>query len=168
MGELKKGLEGVYAAASSLCFINGKKGILRYRGYSIEELARFSCFEEVTFLLWYEKLPTKEELEKFKQALVKQRMIPPKLIAWMRTLSKKTHAMMILRTAVSMLAEDAPLSHVNKETALHQATQITAQIPVIVATWNRIQQGKNVVYPHPHLDHAANFLYMMQKHVMLL
>src|SRR3954463_13272158 len=110
-----KGLEGVVAAQSSVCYIDGDRGVLAYRGIDIHELADKSSFEEVCYLLWFSKLPTKAELEKFRQQLAAERKLDPAVIEIMRRLPKQGAPMEVLRTAVSALsfydADDAAMDH---------------------------------------------------------
>jgi citrate synthase len=157
-----KGLEGVVAAQSSICYIDGDRGVLAYRGIDIHELADKSSFEEVCYLLWFSKLPTKAELEKFRQQLAAERRLDPAVIEIMRRLPKQGAHMEVLRTAVSALSfydpDDAAMDH---DANVRKAIRITAQIAMIVAGLDRIRKGKDLVEPDKSLSHAANFLWQL-------
>ena len=158
------GLEDVVVSTSDICFIDGREGRLVYRGFDVDDLAAQSNFEEVVYLLWHGSLPTKKELDTFSKALsaTANRKLPPKLIALLRTLPKKTTPMEVLRTGVSALsAFDPDAADNSREATLRKAIRLTAQIPTLVAAWERIRRGKPVVAPNPKLSLAANFLYMM-------
>src|SRR5205823_13511740 len=99
-----KGLEGVVAATSSICYIDGDRGILAYRGYDIHDLADFSTFEETCYLLWYGKLPSRDELKKFRTRLAGERKLDPAIIKWMKEIPKTATPMEVLRTMVSALS----------------------------------------------------------------
>src|SRR5205823_4956833 len=99
-----KGLEGVVAASSSICYIDGDRGILAYRGYDIHDLADFSTFEETCYLLWYGKLPSRDELKKFRTRLAGERKLDPAIIKWMKEIPKTATPMEVLRTMVSALS----------------------------------------------------------------
>jgi citrate synthase len=157
-----KGLEGIIAAQSSICFIDGEKGILSYRGYDINELAPNASFEEVVFLLWEGHLPTKPQLEEFMRKLAANRELPPAAMKVLREVSDSMGPMDALRTTVSALAagrDDADKYTV--EADKQKAIETTAQVATIVAYYHRLRMGKAVVHPDPKLGHAANFLYML-------
>jgi citrate synthase len=158
----KGGLEDVVVSTSDICFIDGHEGRLVYRGFDVDDLAGQSNFEEVVYLLWHGGLPTKKELDAFVKALSANRKLPPKLIALLRTLPKKTTPMEVLRTGVSALSAFDPDSGDNsRDATLRKAIRLTAQMPTLVAAWERLRRGKAVVAPNPKLSLAANFLYMM-------
>lgn len=157
-----KGLQDVVANESSICFIDGAKGILSYRGIDIHELAGRSTFEETTYLLWKGKLPTAAELSAFTQQLAAARKLPPAVVEFLRTLPKDASPMEVLRTAVSLLSiydPDARLT--THEANLRKSFELTAQIAMLIATFDRIRKGKNIVEADPSLSHAANFLWML-------
>src|SRR5499425_653807 len=161
---LKAGLEDVVVSPSEVCFIDGRKGRLIYRGYDVDDLVAHSTFEEVTYLLWYGRLPSRKELDAHLKALAatSTRKLPPKLIAMLKMFPKKTTPMEILRTGVSALsAFDPDAGDNSREATLHKATRLTAQMPTLVAAWERIRRGKPLVAPNPKLNLAANFLYML-------
>jgi citrate synthase len=159
---MSKGLEGVVAAQTAISFIDGLNGRLFYRGIEINELAERSSFEETTALLWYGKLPTREQLDRFKEKFVANRQIPNEVIAVLLTLPKKTGPMEVLRTAVSTLSTYDPEDLDNSlEANVHKSIRLTASLPTIVAAWDRIRNGKWPITPSAQLSHAANFLYML-------
>src|SRR5258707_2266348 len=101
---LGKGLEGIVATNSSICYIDGDEGILAYRGIDIHELADHSSFEEVCYLLWFGRLPKKDELQQFKKRLAESRKLNPAVIDMMRNFPKSATPMEVLRTTVSSLS----------------------------------------------------------------
>src|SRR6185436_17523116 len=159
---MKAGLEDVIAGESSICFIDGLKGILAYRGYSIHELATNSTFEETCFLLWFGRLPKPAELEDLSKKLSSSRPIPPQVIDAMKTMPKKALPMEVLRTAVSMLSMyDSEAEDMSPEANLRKAIRLTAQTATIVTAFHRIRSGQEPVPPRTDLSHAANFAYML-------
>src|SRR5499426_222933 len=160
----KAGLEDVVVSTSDICFIDGREGRLIYRGYDVDDLAAQSNFEEVVYLLWYGSLPTKKEYDAFYKTLsaTATRKLPPKLLALLRTLPKKTTPMEVLRTGVSALSAFDPDDPDNsREATLRKCVRLTAQMPTLVAAWERMRRGKSPVAPNPKLGLSANFLYMM-------
>jgi citrate synthase len=158
----KAGLEDVVVSTSEICFIDGREGRLLYRGFDVDELVEKSTFEEVIFLLWQGHLPSKKELADHVKALATGRKIPPKVLAMLRLLPKKTPPMEVLRTGVSALSSFDPDDNDNShEASVRKAIRLTAQMPTLVAAWERIRHGKTPVSPNPKLSLAANFLYMM-------
>src|ERR1700752_5270964 len=160
----KAGLEDVVVSTSDICFIDGREGRLLYRGYDVDDLAAHSTFEEVAYLLWYGALPTKKEFDAFNKALSSSanRKLPPKLLALLRTLPKKTTPMEVLRTGVSALSSWDPDANDNsREATLRKCVRLTAQMPTLVAAWERMRRGKSPIAPNPKLSLSANFLYMM-------
>jgi citrate synthase len=157
-----KGLEGVVAAVSGICFIDGDRGVLAYRGIDIHELADKSTFEETCYLLWFGKLPSRAELNEFKRTLAEERKLDASIINLLRQIPRHALPMDVLRTAVSALAFYDPEEKVNTpEANLHKSYRLTAQIAMIVAAYDRIRKGKNMVEPDRNLSHAGNFLYML-------
>jgi len=158
----KAGLEDVVVSTSEVCFIDGREGRLLYRGYDVDDLVAHSTFEEVVFLLWHGHLPSRKELADQNKALAASRKLPPKLLAILRQFPKKTTPMEILRTGVSALsAFDPDAADNSREASVRKAIRLTAQMPTLVAAWERIRKGKPPVAPNPKLTLAANFLYMM-------
>ena len=157
-----KGLEGVIAAVSSICFIDGDRGILAYRGIDIHELADNSTFEETCYLLWFGKLPNRAELREFTRALADERKLDPAIINLLRQAPRHALPMDVLRTAVSALSFYDPEENVNTpEANLHKSLRLTSQIAMIVADYDRIRKGRPVAEPDRSLSHAANFLLML-------
>ena len=154
-----KGLEGVVATNSSICYIDGDRGILAYRGIDIHELADNSTFEETCYLLWFGRLPKRDELKDLQQKLAGERKLDPAIIDFLRRAPKTALPMDVLRTAVSALsfydAEDRKNDH---EANVHKAIRLTSEIAMIVAAYDRIRKGKNVVEPDKSLSHSASFL----------
>ena len=160
---MKAGLEDVVVSTTEICFIDGHKGRLVYRGYDVDDLVAHASFEEVVFLLFHGRLPNRKEAEANQKALssAANRKLPPKLIAMLRQLPKKTTPMEALRTGVSALsAFDPDAADNSHEATLRKSIRLTAQLPTLVAAWERIRRGKAPVAPNPKLSLAANFLYM--------
>jgi citrate synthase len=157
-----KGLEGVVATTSSICYIDGDRGVLAYRGIDIHELAERSSFEETCYLLWYGRLPTRDELQELTGHLAEERKLDASIYQYMRSLPKHALPMDVLRTVVSALSFFDPEERKNDHEAnLHKAIRLTSQIALIVASYDRIRKGKAVVDPDRSLSHAANFLLML-------
>jgi len=157
-----KGLQGVSVADTSLSRVSGDIGELIIRGYQIADLGAHVSYEEAVYLLWYDVLPTVAQLEAFKAKLTANRSIPAELLALLKQLPRTAHPMAVLRSAVSLLALfDAQADDIRLESAREKAVRLVAQFPTLIAAWERIRQGKEVVEPHAGLGHAANFLYMM-------
>ena len=155
------GLEGIVAAESEICFIDGDRGILSYRGFNIHTLADYATFEEVVYLLWHGSLPKQSELDALKADLVKYRPIPPEVTSFLGTVTKML-PMDVLRTAVSMLGLYDPLARDNSIGAsVEKATRLMSQTATIVTTFDRLRNGKPVVEPDSNLGFAANFLYTL-------
>jgi citrate synthase len=156
------GLRDVVAAPSSICFIDGEKGILVYGGYNIHELAENSTFEEVVYLLWNGRLPNRVELEALNHELVSHRSIPAEVIGLIKAFPKDAVPMDALRTAVSALSFYDPDHGDNSpEACRRKAIRLTAQVATIVAAIDRVRNGREPLDPKPGLSHAANFLYML-------
>lgn len=157
------GLEGVVAATSAICFIDGKEGRLLYRGYDIADLAEKATFEEVCYLLWHGDLPTASQLRDLREKLSSARALPERILNLLHLFPKDAAPMDVLRTAVSALGVIDPQASQNSpEANLNKSIRLTAQIPSIVATFDRIRRGMEPVPPREDLAHAANFLYMLK------
>jgi citrate synthase len=163
--ELKKGLEGVLVAESELSDIDGDAGKLVYRGYTIEDLARDASYEEVLYLLWDGRLPGREELGAFRDEMADYREVEDEVLSLVADLADAdAEPMAALRTAVSELSafdEDADTDPTDRDATLEKGKRITAKVPTIVAAFTRLRDGNDVVAPRTDLDHAANFLYML-------
>ena len=154
-----KGLEGIVATNSSICYIDGDRGVLAYRGIDIHELADHSNFEETCYLLWFGRLPNRSELKDLQQKLAEERRLDPAVIEFLRQAPKTALPMDVLRTAVSALSFYDPEDRKNDHDAnVHKAIRLTSQIAMIVAAYDRLRKGKNVVEADRSLSHAANFL----------
>jgi citrate synthase len=157
-----KGLEGIVATTSSICFIDGDAGVLSYRGIDIHELAGKSTFEETTYLLWNAALPTATQLEAFTKELAAARVLPPAIITLLKSVPTSASPMEVLRTAVSLLSiYDADEKDSSHPANLRKSFRLTAQISMIVAVFDRIRKGKGIVEADPTLTHAGNFLWML-------
>jgi citrate synthase len=157
-----KGLEGVVATTSSICYIDGDEGVLAYRGYDIHALADHSTFEEVCYLLWFGRLPNADELKTLSQRLADERKLDASIITLLRLAPKHALPMDVLRTVVSALAFYDPEYDRNDHDAnVNKAIRLTSQIAMIVANYDRIRKGKPLVEPDRSLSHAANFLLML-------
>jgi citrate synthase len=157
------GLEGVVAAESSIGDVDGINGVLIYQGLDIHDLAEHSTFEETVYLLWHGRLPKREELDALRAELTASQKLPEKVLALMRQFPPEAEPMDVLRTAVSALAfYNEGARDLSREGALRTATKLTAQLPVIVATFERLRNGKEPVEPKPGLNIASNFLYMLK------
>src|SRR5688572_19915759 len=156
------GLEDVVATASAICFIDGDRGVLSYCGYDIHDLAPGATFEEVCYLLWHRRLPTRAELGDLQSQLAAARPLPEPVVRLMRSLPP-VGGMDALRTLTSALAHyDAELDDASPQAQYRKAVRLTAQTGTLVATWGRIQAGGGPIAPDPVLGHAANFLYMLK------
>jgi citrate synthase len=159
---VQRGLKDVYFDRSRVCYIDGRAGELRYRGYSIHELAEHSNFEETCYLLLHGALPTRIELERFDAELKAARKLPQPIVEIIRTV-QRAHPMDVLRTCVSALAAfDPETSDKSPQATLRKGVRLTAQVPMIVAAHEHIRNGRAPVAPDPALGHAANFLYMLK------
>src|ERR1700757_2142577 len=157
-----KGLEGVVATTSKICYIDGDRGILAYRGIDIHELAHQSNFEETCYLLWFGKLPTRVELRELHDRLAEERKLDASIITLLRNTPRHALPMDVLRTAVSALSFYDPEEKSNDRKAnVDKAIRITSQIAMIVAAYDRIRKGLDVIDPDRSLSHAANFLLML-------
>jgi citrate synthase len=160
--EVHRGLKGVYFDRSRATFIDGRAGELRYRGYSIHDLAEHSTFEETAYLLLKGELPTRSELDAFDNKLKGGRTLPTAIYDVIRAI-KDAHPMEVLRTAVSALgAFDPEVADNSAEATLRKGIRLTSQLPMIVTAHHHIRQAREPVAPDPELGHAGNFLYMLK------
>ncbi|OGF57723.1 MAG: citrate synthase [Candidatus Fraserbacteria bacterium RBG_16_55_9] len=162
MTELHAGLKGVVIGQSTICFIDGERGLLRYRGYDIEDLAKYSTYEETAYLLTYGKLPTHGELRQFSQALKEHRTLSGTELEILHALPKEAPPMDVLRSLVSVSAlfdpeADDPAERANQ----NKVFKLIAKIPTILAAYDRVRRNVKPVAPHRSLGHAVNFLYML-------
>jgi citrate synthase len=157
----KAGLEDTVATSSAICYLDGERGVLAYCGYDIHDLARHATFEEVCYLLWHRRLPTRAELGDLQSQLAAGRAIPEPVIRLMRSLPPG-NGMDLLRTLTSALSHYDPDAADNSPAANYRkAVRLTAQVGSLVATMGRVASGGGPIEPDPVLGHAANFLYML-------
>ncbi|WP_232048871.1 citrate synthase/methylcitrate synthase [Sulfuracidifex tepidarius] len=154
---LRKGLEDIAVKETSITYIDGKMGRLFYRGYSIFDLAELSSFEEVSFLLWKNKLPNIRELETFKKTMAEQREVPGQILEYLAKIDPSSNPMDVLRTTVSMMGTADRSDSDNFEKSI----RLTSKIPTIITSFHRIRAGLSPVQPDSSLTHASNFLYML-------
>ena len=157
----KAGLEDTVATSSAICYLDGDRGVLAYCGYDIHDLANNATFEEVCYLLWHRRLPTRAELGDLKSALAAARPLPEALIRVARSLPP-ADGMDMLRTLTSVLSHcDPEAGDRSPEGNYRKAIRLTAQVGSIVATAGRMNKGGGPIQPDPALGYAANFLYML-------
>jgi len=157
----KGGLEDVVATSSSICYIDGDRGILAYRGYDIHDLATNATFEEVCYLLWHGRLPTRGELGELQSQFATARPLPEGALRLMRSLPP-SEAMDMLRTLASALAHfDPDVSDNSPAANYRKAVRLTAQLGSLVATIGRLERGGSWIEPDPAMGFAASFLYML-------
>ena len=157
----KAGLEDVVATSSAICYLDGDRGVLAYCGYDIHDLAKSATFEEVCYLLWHRRLPTRAELGDLQSQFAAARPLPEPILRLMRSLPP-VDGMDALRTITSALGHyDAEVHDASPAAQYRKAVRLTAQVGAIVATWGRLKAGGGVIDPDPVIGHAANFLYML-------
>jgi citrate synthase len=172
----KAGLEDVVAASSAICYLDGERGVLAYYGYDIHDLARGATFEEVCYLLWHGRLPTRAELGDLQSQLAAARPLSEPVLRLLKQLPasdpstssgspramSRGDGMDTLRTMTSVLGHfDADASDGSPQANYRKAVRLTGQIASLVATYGRLQAGGGPIQPDPALGHAANFLYML-------
>lgn len=163
MADNKGGLEGIVVARSELCTIDGRNGILLYRGYDINDLAEHSTYEEVAHLLLCGELPTSDQLDAFREELAANRPLSGESCHVVDLIAGEAAPMEMLRTAVSATSLDDPDKDSNAEDAnLRKAMRLIAKVPTIIARYQRRREGKEPVEPDPDLDYAHNFLTMLR------
>jgi citrate synthase len=160
--QLIRGLEGVVAAETRLCDLDGANGRLAYGGYNIDDLARRATFEEVCYLLWHGELPKAAQLDKITTELIATREIPRALADGFALMPKDTDPMRVLQAAVAILGMHDPDATDNSHAAnLRKSVRLTSQMATAICAHHRVRQGQAPVPPAPDLGHAANFLYML-------
>ncbi len=160
--DFKAGLKDVVAVNSAISTVDGATGELTYRGYEIADLAAHATYEEVVYLLWYGELPTARQLEDFTTKLSAARAPADGVLASMRMYPRTAHPLEALRTAVSVAGMYDPDAHSNAGDAnLRKAIRLTAQIPVMVAAWHRLNRGENPIAPRTGVSTAEDFLFML-------
>ena len=157
----KAGLEDTVATSSAICYLDGDRGVLAYCGYDIHDLARYATFEEVCYLLWHRRLPTRAELGDLQSQLVAARPLPDAVLRLARSLPAG-NAMDLLRTLTSALSHyDPDASDQSPQANERKAVRLTSQLASLVAAIGRLGAGASPIQPDPVLGHAANFLYML-------
>jgi citrate synthase len=160
----KAGLEDVVAGESAICFLDGERGVLAYCGYDIHDLVhaeRGASFEEVCYLLWHQRLPSRAELGDLQTQLAAARVLPEPVVRAMRSLPR-VDGMDALRTLTSILGHyDPDAGDRSPQANYRKAVRLTAQLASLVATWGRLAAGGGAIDPDPAMGHAANFLYML-------
>jgi citrate synthase len=156
------GLRGITVADTKISYIDGERGVLIYRGYKIEDLARNSTFPETAYLLLHEFLPTSQELESFEAKLREFRDLPAFVIEAMKTWPREAHPMDALQASIPLLAmADPDLADETREGNVAKAIRLIARVPAVVAAWHRIRQGLELPPPDDTLTHAGNFLWQV-------
>jgi citrate synthase len=156
------GLRGVTVADTKVSFIDGEKGILIYRGYRIEDLAKNSSFLEVAYLLLNGSLPNKEELERFETDVLQARSLPAYILESFNRWPKESNPMDVLQASIPLLAMDDPdLEDESRKANVRMAIRLISRLPVLVAAWHRVRKGLEVLHPDESLSHAANFLWQL-------
>jgi citrate synthase len=159
---LIRGLEGVVAATTRLCDLDGPHGRLAYQGYDIEDLARHASFEEVLWLLWHGDLPRETDLAAFRKELVDAAPLPAEVRPVLKLLPKTTHPMRVLQMGVALLGGLDPEGEDNSlEANRRKAIRLVARVSSLTTGFHRIRNGRRPIAPRPDLSHAANFLYTL-------
>ena len=160
--QVVSGLEGVLAFESTIAYIDGLAPEFLVRGYAVQDIAGRITYEEMCFLLWYDRLPDDGELSEFRAELAGLREAPGSVLDVLRSAPSSAHPMSVLRTAVSLLGIlDGAAEDNSREANLRKATSLTAKMPTIVAAQARLQAGEEPVSPDHALGHAANYYYML-------
>lgn len=158
-----KGLEGISAGSTSISNVEGTVGRLSYRGYTIQDLAANSDFEEVIYLLIHGELPTAAQLEEVKSTMSRRRDLPAEAMDVLRALGTAGEPIDVLRTVVSALALfDPDVNNTGRDAVIDKALTLAARMPTIVAAYDRLRDGKDPIGPRRDLGHAANLLYMLR------
>lgn len=159
---IHKGLDNVYVKESKICFIDGERSKLFYRGYAIEDLAKSSTFEETAYLLIYGQLPTRAQLEEFRKRIESYRPLDPGVLQLIRSFPTSCDPMDALRTAISSLGLYDPQPATDSiEARIDKALRILAKTPTIITAFDRLRNRKEPVPPKAGLSQAADFLYML-------
>ncbi|MFO7559490.1 MAG: citrate/2-methylcitrate synthase [Desulfobacterales bacterium] len=160
---LNTGLRGFSVATTKISDVDGAAGKLSYRGYLAKDLAGMAEFEEIIFLLLYERFPEKKELSELKSRLAENMHVPEVIIEALKSSPKDALPMDILQSSVTMLAHHDPdIREYSREATLRMAIRLIAKMPTIVTAWGRIRNGQAPVQPSPEFNQAANFLYMLK------
>ncbi len=161
-GQIHEGLKGIVIGETRLSQVDGEHGTLSYRGIDVGTLAEHSSFEETVYLLWWDALPTTDQLDDFRAALANKRALSSNIHRLLQALPGQAEPMDALRTAVSALAcavdDDGDRC---REASVKEAMALTAKLPTIVTAYYHYLNDEDIVAPDPALGHAANFLYML-------
>ena len=155
------GLRNIPIADTKISMIDGEKGKLIYRGFDVLDLTKNSNFEECCFLLLHDHLPNKTEFDEFVSKLKEARAIPEQMQKNMRNWRKDAHPMDVLQAFVAALAGYYDEQGSEKEISQQRAINLIAKVPTIIASWDRVRNGKDPIKPDLGLNHASNFLYML-------
>ena len=159
---IHKGLDNVYVKESRICFIDGEASKLFYRGFSIEDLANNSTYEETVYLLIHGWLPTASQLDQFTSTLESYRPLEPEILELIRSLPTQSDPMDVLRTAVSALGSYDPQPMTDDVSVrIDKSLRILAKLPTIIAAFDRLRNQRQPIPPMGHQSHAAEFLYML-------
>ena len=158
--QINRGLRNIYIDKTKSSMINGKEGVLLYQGYNIHDLAKYSTFEETSYLLIYGRLPNNKELDEFNLELRNNRELPPQILDIIKLL-KNSHPMDVLRTAISAMSVPVNTQTNLEEFALTHGIRILAAVPTIITAHERIRNGNEIIPPNKNLSHSSNFLYML-------
>ena len=155
------GLRNIPIADTKISLIDGEKGKLIYRGFDVLDLTKNSNFEECCFLLLHDHLPNKIEFEEFTTKLKEARAIPEQMQKNMKNWRKNAHPMDVLQAFVAALAGYYDEQGSEKEISQQRAINLISKVPTIIASWERVRNGKDPIQPDSELSHASNFLYML-------
>jgi citrate synthase len=159
---LNTGLRVVTIASTKISDVNGAEGKLVYRGYRAKDLAGNASFEEIIYLLLFERLPSEKELAEFKPQIAEQRDVHENILSAMKAMPKDALPMDVLQAAVPMMANyDPDIRKMDLDSVTRMAIRLIARFPTIVAAWDRIRNDQDPIDPDPALSQAANFLYML-------
>ena len=160
--EYKPGLENIPAAKSSISYVDGQQGILEYRGINVRELAFKGSFLETAYLLIWDRLPTKEELEEFKTDIIYHRRIKYRIRDMMKCFPESGHPMDALQTSAAALGLFYSRRALDDPKYIRKAVvRLLAKIPTMVAAFHQMRRGNDPIQPNDELDYATNFLYML-------
>ena len=160
---MDKGFANTAETASNVTYINGEEGILRYRGYPIEELAEHSTFLEVAYLLYYGVLPSRADLDSYREGITRHSLLREDAKHLFEAFPMGAHPMQILASAVSALASYYPdaLDPHDEHSIATATTRLLAKVPTIAAWAFKHSANQPYVYPRNDLDYTSNFLSMM-------
>jgi citrate synthase len=159
---LVPGLDGVPCAESAVSFIDGQEGILEYRGYPVQDLAEHCTFEESVYLVLNGELPNRAQLADFDQRLRARRELPAAMLDMIKAMPASGHPMKVVQAGTAIMGMFHPIPNVSDVVAYHEAIfRLVAQVPTLIAAFDRARRGLPAIAPHPELSHAANFLYML-------